>query len=193
MYSKYLNSKAEKQILKWEKDFHVKIEISKPSKTRLGVFIPKQIGENIIRINEDLNRYSFLITIVHELAHASIWKKFTRNVNPHGIEWKNEFKSMMLPFLNPDFFPEDILRSLSLHMINPKASTVRDVELSEILRSYNKSKIITIKDLKDGDYFRVSNGKEFKRIQRLRKNYKCKELLSGRLYRFSPLAEVIPL
>ena len=85
----------------------------------------------------------------------------------------------MLPFLNPDFFPEDILHSLSLHMINPKASTVRDVELSEILRSYNKSKIITIKDLKDGDYFRVSNGKEFKRIQRLRKNYKCKELLSG--------------
>ena len=78
MYSKYLNSKAEKQILKWEKDFHVKIEISKPSKTRLGVFIPKQNGENIIRINEDLNRYSFLITIVHELAHASIWKKFTR-------------------------------------------------------------------------------------------------------------------
>ena len=193
MYSKYLNSKAEKQILKWEKDFHVKIEISKPSKTRLGVFIPKQIGENIIRINEDLNRYSFLITIVHELAHASIWKKFTRNVNTHGIEWKNEFKSMMLPFLNPDFFPEDILRSLSLHMINPKASTVRDVELSEILSSYNKSKIITIKDLKDGDYFRVSNGKEFKRIQRLRKNYKCKELLSGRLYSFSPLAEVIPL
>ena len=193
MYSKYLNSKAEKQILKWEKDFHVKIEISKPSKTRLGVFIPKQNGANIIRINQDLNRYSFLITIVHELAHASIWNKFARNVNPHGLEWKNEFKSMMLPFLNPDFFPEDILRSLSLHMINPKASTVRDVELSEILRSYNKSKIITIKDLKDGDYFRVSNGKEFKRIQRLRKNYKCKELLSGRLYRFSPLAEVIPL
>lgn len=193
MYSKYLNSKAEKQILKWEKDFQVKIEISKPSKTRLGVFIPKQNGKNIIRINQDLNRYSFLITIVHELAHASIWKKFTRNVNPHGIEWKNEFKSMMLPFLNPDFFPEDILRSLSLHMIHPKASTVRDVELSEILRSYNKSKTITIKDLKDGDYFRVSNGKEFKRIERLRKNYKCKELLSGRLYRFSPLAEIIPL
>ena len=80
MYSKYLNSKAETQILKWEKDFHVKIEISKPSKTRLGVFIPKQNGENIIRINQDLNRYSFLITIVHELAHASIWKKFARNV-----------------------------------------------------------------------------------------------------------------
>ena len=193
MYSKYLNSKAEKQILKWEKDFHVKIEISRPSKTRLGVFIPKQNGENIIRINQDLNRYSFLITIIHELAHASVWKKFAANVNPHGIEWKNEFKSMMLPFLNPVFFPEDILRSLALHMINPKSSTVRDISLSEILRSYNKSKSITIKDLKDGDYFRVSNGKEFKRIEKLRKNYKCKELLSGRLYSFSPLSEVIPL
>lgn len=193
MYSKYLNREAEKQILKWEKDFHVKVEISKPSKTRLGVFIPKQTGKNIIRINQDLNRYSFLITIVHELAHASVWKKFARKVNPHGIEWKDEFKRMMLPFLNPSFFPDDILRSLSLHMIHPKASTVRDIELSEILRRYNKSNNITIQDLKDGDCFRISSGKEFKRIQRLRKNYKCQELVSGRLYRFSPLAEVIPL
>ena len=34
------------------------------------------------------------------------------------------------------FFQEDILKSLSKHMINPKSSTIRDVELSEILMRY---------------------------------------------------------
>ena len=45
-------------------------------------------------------------------------------VNPHGDEWKEQYKKMMLPFLNPEFFTEDILRSLSNYMIiNPRAST----------------------------------------------------------------------
>ena len=75
MYSNYLNKDAEKQILKWEKDFNVNVKITNPSKSRLGVFIPKYRGRNLIKINNDLNKYSFLITLVHELAHASIWIK----------------------------------------------------------------------------------------------------------------------
>ena len=92
MYSKYLNRKAENQILKWEKDFCVTVEVTRPSKTRLGVFIPKHNGKNLIKINRDLNKYSFLITLVHEMAHASIWIKFGRRVKPHGDEWKRNFK-----------------------------------------------------------------------------------------------------
>ena len=49
------------------KRFCVTIEVSRPCKTRLGVFIPKNNGKNLIKINQDLNQYSFLITIVHEL------------------------------------------------------------------------------------------------------------------------------
>ena len=133
MYSNYLNKDAEKQILKWEKDFNVNVEISNPSKTRFGVFIPKYKGKNLIKINNNLNKYSFLITLVHELAHASIWIKHGRSVRPHGDQWKEEFQRMMLRFLNPNYFPDDILEALSLHMINPSASTIRDVNLSEIL------------------------------------------------------------
>ena len=42
-------------------------------------------------------------------------------VKPHGDEWKEEFQKMMLRFLNPEYFPDDILKALSRHMINPKA------------------------------------------------------------------------
>lgn len=193
MYLKYLNRKAESQILKWEKDFCVTIEVSRPCKTRLGVFIPKHNGKNLIKINQDLNQYSFLITLVHELAHASIWNKYGRRVKPHGDEWKKEFQKMMLRFLTPEYFPDDILKALSFHMINPKATTVRDINLTEILMSYNDQDIITINSLEDGVSFKTSDGREFKKIEKMRKNYKCMDLKSGKIYRFSPLAVVYPL
>ena len=68
------------------------------------------------------------------MAHASIWIKYGSKVTPHGLEWKMEFKRMILPFLHPNYFPEDILSALAKHMILPKASTFRDVDLSAILR-----------------------------------------------------------
>ena len=193
MLSHFLNKETELKISNWEKEFNVKVIVTNPSKSRLGVFISKRFSENNIRINNNLNRYSFLITLIHEMAHASIWIKYGRKVNPHGLEWKMEFKRMILPFLHPNYFPEDILSALAKHMILPKASTVRDVDLSTILRKYDILPSFTIDRIKDGDYFEIANGSQFQKICKLRKNYKCKEIKSGKLYRFSPLAEVIPL
>ena len=188
--SSFLTSETIKKINSWEEKFDVKIIVCSPSKSRLGVFIPKRHDYHVIRINNNLNKYTFLITLIHEIAHAVIWEKYGRRVNPHGEEWKDQYKKMMLPFLNPEFFPEDVLRSLSNHMINPRASTVRDLELSRILKKYDKYKSTFISDIHDGDEFSIDNGKRFVRIEKLRKNYKCKEISTGKLYRFSPLAEV---
>ena len=193
MLSHFLNKETELKICNWEKEFNVKVIVTNPSKSRLGVFISKRFSENNIRINNNLNRYSFLITLIHEMAHASIWIKYGSKVTPHGLEWKMEFKRMILPFLHPNYFPEDILSALAKHMILPKASTFRDVDLSAILRKYDVLPSFTIDRIKDGDYFEIANGSQFQKICKLRKNYKCKEIKSGKLYRFSPLAEVIPL
>ena len=193
MLSNFLDKETQEKVTDWEKEFNVKVSVSSPSKSRLGVFIPNRSTENKIRINNNLNKFSFLITLIHEMAHASIWIKYGRKVNPHGEEWKTEFKNMILPFLNPNYFPKDILSSLAKHMINPKASTVRDVNLSRILSKYDKLLSFTIDRIKDGDCFEIANGTQFQKICKLRKNYKCIEIKSGKLYRFSPLAEVIPL
>ncbi|MDC0201999.1 SprT-like domain-containing protein [Flavobacteriales bacterium] len=186
----FLTHLTVKKINSWEEKFNVKVIVSSPSKSRMGVFIPKRHGYHIVRINNNLNKYSFLITLIHELAHASIWGKYGRRVNPHGNEWKDQYRKMMLPFLNPEFFPEDILRLLSNHMINPKATTVRDLELYMILKKYDKNRSTFISEINDGDEFSIDNGKRFVRIEKLRKNYKCKEISTGKLYRFSPIAEV---
>lgn len=188
--SSFLDLKTIEKVRSWEKKFHVEVILTNPSKSRLGVFIPKRHDEHVVRINNNLNKYAFLITLIHEIAHAVIWEKHGRRVNPHGDEWKDQYKKMMLPFLNPKYFPEDILRSLSNHMINPRASTVRDLELSRILKKYDKHKSTLISEIMDGDEFYIDNGKKFVRIEKLRKNYQCKEISTGKLYRFSPLAEV---
>jgi len=188
--SSFLTSETIKKINSWEEEFNVKVIVCSPSKSRLGVFIPKRHGSHLLKINNNLNKYAFLITLIHEIAHAVIWEKYGRRVNPHGEEWKDQYKKMMLPFLNPEFFPEDVLRLLSNHMINPKATTVRDLELYMILKKYDKNRSTLISEINDGDEFSIDNGKRFVRIEKLRKNYKCKEISTGKLYRFSPLAEV---
>ena len=191
--AEYINPKSLIIIRKWEKEFGVHISLSKNNKSRLGVFIPKIGEKNVIKINKTLNQYSFLITLVHEMAHASTWKKYRRKVKPHGSEWKEEFRKMILPFINPSFFPNDILMKLSAHLLNPAATTVRDIELTKVLKKYDNKDVITVSEILDGDEFKINSGQQFIRICKLRKNYKCQEISTQKLYRFSPLSEITPL
>src|ERR1700742_4582889 len=41
-----------------------------------------------ISINANLNQYSFLITLLHELAHLLTYVHFKNEHAPHGKEWK---------------------------------------------------------------------------------------------------------
>ena len=97
----------------------------------------------------------------------------------------------MLNFLNPDCFPEDILRVLSRHMINPKASTVSDLELFSVLKQYDQLKLLTVSDLNVGELFNVSSGKSFIRGKKIRKRYQCIECSTNQIYLFHPFAEVM--
>ena len=97
----------------------------------------------------------------------------------------------MLNFLTPDFFPEDILKVLSRHMISPKASTFADLELVRVLKKYDQLPSVTISDLAVGDSFKIANGKIFVKGEKIRKRYKCIEYKTNKTYLFHPFAEVI--
>ena len=58
-------------------------------------------GDYQITINNDLNKYRFLITLIHEMAHLVTFKDMPRS-KPHGKEWKINFQRLMLPFLHPE-------------------------------------------------------------------------------------------
>ena len=177
-------------IKKWIKELNILVRIKKRRFTKLGDFSINKKGQCVISINNDLNKYSFLITLTHEIAHAFVWKEYKNKVLPHGKEWKTTFTRIMLNFLDNDIFPDDILRSVSRHLINPKASTANDYELSLILRKYDPTQATTISDIPEGSTFTIRNGKKFTKLRKLRKRYKCKTLSSNKIYLFNPLTIV---
>jgi len=186
----FVPEKSNKLLKCWVDDLKVKVVVSNPRKTKLGDFKVKG-NQLCITVNNNLNKYSFLITLTHELAHAFVFKKYQRTVKPHANSWKLTFKSLMLNFLTPDYFPEDILKVLSRHMIHPKASTFTDLELVKILKKYDNVKSFTLSDLSVGDSFKISNGKIFVKGEMIRKRYQCIDRTTNKVYLFHPFAEVI--
>ena len=131
--SSFLPIQALKKINKWLSSFDCKVIITNPRQTKLGDYrSPNNNKNHIISINNNLNKYSFLITLTHEIAHMMIWEKYKNNVKPHGSEWKEMFKKLMINFM--PVFPTDIQKCLAIHLKNPKASSSSDHELQKILR-----------------------------------------------------------
>ena len=189
-FHSFVPSKSIEQLQSWINDLGVEVRVSAPRKTKLGDFRVK--GDALrISINSNLNKYSFLVTLTHELSHAFVFRKFGYIVKPHGQDWQLMFQSLMLNFLTPDYFPEDILKLLSLHMIKPSASTLTDIELSEVLKSYDKVVPLRVADLLVGEIFQLQNGKTFVKGQKLRKRYKCFDIITNQAYLFHPFAEII--
>lgn len=186
----FVPEKSKKLLRCWINELNIEVKISKPRKNKLGDF---KVRNNhwAISINNNLNKYSFLITLTHELAHAFVFKKYAHTVSPHGKSWQLTFRSLMLNFLSPDYFPKDILQVLSHHMIKPKASTFTDLKLVEVLNKYNKDKVLTLMDLAVGDLFTISSGRSFIKGKKIRKRYRCIDPNTNKVYLFHPFTEVI--
>ena len=170
----------------------LEIKVVNVRKTKHGDFKKLKNGFNQITLNHINNKYRFLITLIHELAHFKVYSNIKKRVNPHGIEWKSAYKLMMLPFLNNRIFPDEILSRLAIHIKNPPATTDSDINLVVALNKYdyfNDNKIL-LNDLLEGCLFEYGQGKVFLVKSKLRKRYICKELSSGKEYLFSPVARV---
>lgn len=178
-----------KLIEKWLDQLNISLKFVNPRKTKLGDFRYDNKNGYQITINNNLNRFSSLITLIHEIAHAFVYESFGNRVIPHGKQWKDTYKRLMINFLNLDIFPADILSSLSNHLINPSASTSNDISLSLILRKYDQNKSLTVNEIKIGQKFIYSN-KIFVKKKQLRKRIKCYDVKNQKFYLFSPIAKI---
>jgi len=176
--------------------YKVHLTIKWNRQTKLGDYrAPRKGEQHRITINNALNKFSFFITLVHELAHLTTHEKFGYKVSAHGAEWKNEFKTLMIPFLQNDaIFPNDIKLALLSYMQNPKAASCSDIKLMQTLNNYNVVKNKLVNELKVGTHFSLKDEQRVFRLdKKLRKNFLCKEIKSGLMYRVSPVAEVIKI
>ncbi|VAV83793.1 FIG00650290: hypothetical protein [hydrothermal vent metagenome] len=188
---KYIPEAALPAVLKLLQHDKLVVKVKKERKTRHGDYKRLPNGQHQITVNSNLNTYRFLITLIHEVAHFEAYKAYGRFIKPHGIEWKRTFQHLMLPFLNPDIFPNTLLPLLAKHFKNPKASSDTDTNLALALKQFDAPNGKTyIFELPFGSTFKLYNGKIFQKGNKRVKRYECVEIKSGKLYLFNPNAEV---
>lgn len=186
----YIPKEAITGVIELLEKHPVTLKITKERITKLGDFRILRNGQAQITVNHNLNKYSFLLTLVHEIAHHTTHKKYKR-VKPHGVEWKNEIKYLMLPFLNNFVFPNDILPYLAQYLKNPKAATGSDIQLSIALKKYDAPSDNTyLSELSTGDKFKLRN-KTFILGGKRRTRYECDEVGTKKKYLIHMNAEVV--
>jgi hypothetical protein len=155
------------------------------------------LGDNHrISVNGNLNKYEFLITLLHELAHLLTFEQFKNRVEPHGKEWKTNYSSLLIDFVKRNVFPQDVEQALQKSILNPAATANGETELMLVLRAYNATQkigFISISSLPNDTLFATEDGRVFKKIGLRRKRFQCLEISTGRHYIFSPLSEVKPV
>ena len=191
---KYIPEKAVETIAEWIYIYDFKLRVKKSRSTKYGDYRPPIKGSNhLITINYDMNKYAFLITLVHEIAHLTNFNKHKNAVKPHGEEWKLHFKLLMNRFLNPEVFPDDVILALRKYMNNPAASSCSDINLLRVLKKYDMSiGLILLEDIPEGKHFTYNETRQFVRGEQVKKRIKCKEVGSNRMYLFNPVTEVKP-
>lgn len=189
---KYIPEKAIPLISEWIYKFDFKLRIKKGRSSKYGDYRPPVNGQNhLITINYDMNKYAFLITLVHEIAHLSNWNKHKDTVKPHGEEWKLHYKLLMQQFLIPEIFPADVIMALRKYMNNPAASSCSDLHLLRVLKKYDdRQQTVLLEEISTGATFSYNKDRWFVKGEQIRKRFKCKEVKTNRIYLFNPLTEV---
>jgi SprT protein len=171
--------------------FHFKVSRARGSK--LGDYrYDHRVKSHTITVNNNLNQYAFLLTYIHEIAHLHVQLKYGRKALPHGKEWKSTFRQIMLPVLNEEIYPHEILEALKKHMKNPKASSHSDHHLYKALKHYDTGKLsdaVLLEDLKEGESF-VFKGVAYQKLMTRRTRVLCLHAGSRRKYLIPKMAEV---
>ncbi|UPQ77886.1 SprT-like domain-containing protein [Flavobacterium azooxidireducens] len=189
---KYLPEHAVESVFELIKTNSVHLKIVNERVTRHGDYRRHPSGKHQITVNANLNKYRFLITLVHEIAHLAAFEKYGRNIKPHGSEWKITFQRLMIPFIRPEIFPNSVLPLIANHFRNPTASSDTDARLAFALKQFDERKpdIHFIHEVPSGSFFRIKNGKVFQKKGLRVKRYECLEVKTGKLYLFNANAEV---
>jgi SprT protein len=139
--SKYIPEQSVHTIALWVRQYNFDLKITSSRSTKLGDYRSPFKGQrHKITVNHNLNRYAFLITLVHEVAHLTAFEKFSHRIKPHGEEWKQEYQRLMHPFLHDNILPNDVQLALKSYLINPAASSCADENLLRTLKRYTITK-----------------------------------------------------
>ena len=189
----YLPKDTFEDVVHFLQKYKVKLTIAKARKTVLGDYRNAHAGEtHRISVNGNLNPYSFLITLLHELAHLVTFEQYRHSVQPHGREWKDNYAAILSGFLSRNVFPKDIATELNKSLHNLGASSCAEPGLMRVLKNYDQTStgLHLVEQVQPGQWFVTRDNKVYVMVKKMRTRYLCTAYPSGKQYLFNGLYEV---
>lgn len=191
----YLPEGAAPKVFDYLNTYKIHLTITRTRRSVLGDYRHATSEDHHrISVNGNLNKYAFLITLIHELGHLISFQQHGNRVLSHGKEWKLAYRRVLEDFIRLELFPKDILDSLMKSLHDLPASSCSDINLTRVLKKYDADQGGgLVEDLAEGALFKTSDGRVFKKGRQIRKRIEAVEIKTGKLYLFSPVYEVEPV
>lgn len=185
---KFLPEKALPYLKIWFGSYPCHLKITKNRNSKLGDYRKLPDKSHQITVNGTLEPQLFFFVLTHELAHLIAFEKYGRRISPHGVEWKQTFREMLLESLT--VYAEDLRPIIQKFSKSPKANFMASPELVKYFHVPKEDDEQTfIENLKKGELFEYK--KEIFVIEETtKKRYLCKNIKSSRKYYFRNLAQV---
>jgi len=185
---KFLPENALPYLKIWFGSYSCHLKITKNRNSKLGDYRKLPDKSHQITVNGTLEPQLFFFVLTHELAHLIAFEKYGRRISPHGAEWKQTFREMLLESLT--VYAEDLRPIIQKFSKSPKANFMASPDLVKYFHVPKEDDEQTfIENLKKGELFEYK--KEIFVIEETtKKRYLCKNIKSSRKYYFRNLAQV---
>lgn len=185
---KYLPQNTLQYLKIWFSDYYIHIKITRNRNSKLGDYRKLPDNSHEITINSTLAPQLFFFVLTHELAHLIAFEKYGRRISPHGNEWKDTFRKMLLESLQ--VYNEDLKPIIVKFSKSPKANFMASPDLVKYFHIETQDDSLQfIEELQKG-YFFIYRNEKYLLEGLIKKNYLCKNLATGRKYSFKPLARI---
>lgn len=187
----YLPTGAEPFVIRLLREVPTEVVPVESRESKHGDFT-KEAGTPYGRITVNVcgNSYRFLLTLLHELAHARVAARYRRRMRPHGPQWKDEFARLLFRLSRQHFLPGRLSRAVHRHALDPKSTDEYDTELQLELRRYDTTdQRLMVTELDVGTKFSLDGYTVLRRGELIRRRIRCTGP-KGQIYSVLPVARV---
>lgn len=192
----YLPTQAVDRVFDYMDHYCVRLHITRERRSKLGDYRWPQPRHNYheISVNGNLNEYYFLWVLLHEMAHLNCHQQYGSEVAPHGHEWQEEYRVLIIDYA--DCFAPDLLPLLKQYCSRIPLSHTIETKIEQHLKHHDANYIATtctlLNELTPGATFRIKARPErcFRAIEKRRTRWLCEDIRNKQKFLVNGNAEV---
>lgn len=194
----YLPAAAVDSVFDFLNQHATRLHITRERRSKLGDYRWPQPRHPFheISVNGNLNPYFFLWVLLHEMAHLNTHERYNYAPQPHGHEWQEEYRQLILQYIH--CFPPELDTPLRKYCSRIPLSHPVAKNIEELLQcytpGYNPATNRTLNQLSPGATFRLATNPHyhFRAIEKRRTRWICQNLSDGKQYLVSGSAAITP-